>query len=244
MNEVTPSSRQATRTETYRWVDLWGWPIRAMHWLAALCIVMLLVTGFYIGRPYFMTGGEASQHYLMGWARFLHLSAGALLVATAIIRFYWLFKGNRFERWSALFPVRPKDWVNLYRQIKYYLLIRSEQAPKYLGHNPLQQLSYSALYGVALVMVVTGFAMYGQYDPAGFFYKNFGWVTDLLGGIQMVRFLHHILAWVFLIFIPVHVYLALRADLLEHTGVISSIITGGRFARSDVQYEDEQTDAA
>jgi Ni/Fe-hydrogenase b-type cytochrome subunit len=210
-----------------------------MHWAAALAVVTLIATGFYIGRPYFMTGGEASEHYLMGWARFLHFSAAALLVATAIVRFYWLFRGNRFERWSALFPVRPRDWVNLYRQVKYYLLISPEKTPRYLGHNPLQQLSYTAIYAVAAIMVITGFAMYGQYNPAGFFYKTFGWVVPLMGGIQIVRFVHHVLSWIFLIFIPVHVYLSLRADLLEHTGVISSIISGGRFVRADQEYADD-----
>ena len=40
-----------------------------MHWIAAACVVVLMVTGFYIGRPYFMTSGEASAHFLMGWVR-------------------------------------------------------------------------------------------------------------------------------------------------------------------------------
>ena len=38
---------------TSEWVYLWGWPLRAMHWIAAACIVVLTVTGFYIGKPYF-----------------------------------------------------------------------------------------------------------------------------------------------------------------------------------------------
>lgn len=41
----------------YKWAYLWHWPIRAMHWVAAAAIVVLVVTGFYIGKPYFMTGG-------------------------------------------------------------------------------------------------------------------------------------------------------------------------------------------
>ena len=72
--------------------------------------------------------------------------------------------------------------------------------------------------------MVTGFAMYGQSNPGGFFYTLFGWVGPLLGGIQVVRFVHHVLTWVFLIFIPIHVYLAHarrhpradRDDLLDH----------------------------
>jgi Ni,Fe-hydrogenase I cytochrome b subunit len=55
----------------------------------------------------------------------------------------------------------------------------------------------------------------------------------------MVRFVHHVLTWVFLIFIPIHVYLALRADLLERAGVVSSIITGGRFVDTSHHHVDE-----
>jgi Ni/Fe-hydrogenase b-type cytochrome subunit len=226
-------------TGNRRWVYLWQWPIRAMHWAAALSILVLVVTGFYIGQPYFITGGEASAHYLMGWVRFLHFAAAGVFVATAIIRVYWLFAGNKFERWRALFPVSRTDWVNVFKQIKFYLMIQPEKAPHYLGHNPLQQFSYTGMYAVALAQVVTGFAMYGQSRPGGLWYTVFGWVVPLLGGIQVVHFVHHVLTWAFLIFIPIHIYLALRADVLERTGTISSIVSGGRFVSSDVDYVDQ-----
>jgi Ni/Fe-hydrogenase 1 B-type cytochrome subunit len=226
-------------TGNYRWVYLWEWPIRAMHWLAAGSIVVLVGTGFYIGRPYFFTTGEASAHYLMGTVRFLHFAAAAVFVATAIVRVYWLFAGNKFERLGALFPVHGRDWVNLWKQVKFYLMIQPEKAPHYLGHNPLQQLSYTAIYAVAGMQVITGFAMYGQANPRGFFYLTFGWVAHLLGGIQEVHFVHHVLTWAFIIFFPIHLYLALRADHLERTGTISSIISGGRFVRADGEYVDQ-----
>lgn len=224
----------------YRWVYLWHWPIRAMHWVAAASIVVLVVTGFYIGRPYFMTAESGGQSpFVMGWMRFLHFAAAAVLVATGVIRVYWLFAGNRFERWKALFPVRPRDWVNLFRMIKYYLMVHPERAPHYLGHHPLQQLSYTGVYALVVVQVVTGFALYGLADPGGFFATTFGWVGPVMGGWQIVRFVHHVVTWAFIIFVPVHIYLALRADLLERTGVISSIVSGGRFVRADIEYEDD-----
>ena len=223
----------------YRWVYLWEWPIRVMHWIAAICIVVLTVTGLYIGKPYFITSGEASAHFLMGWMRFFHFAAAGLLVMTAIVRGYWLFMGNKYERLRALFPVRPRDWVNLVRMVKFYLMIRPERAPHYLGHNPLQQLSYTGVYLLAGVMVITGFAMYGQSDPNGFFYAAFNWIGALVGGMPVVRFIHHALTWAFLIFIPIHVYLAIRADQLERTGVISSIVSGGRFVPADKTFVDE-----
>ena len=223
----------------YRWVYLWHWPIRTMHWIAALSLFVLVVTGLYIGRPYFMTGTGDADAYIMGWMRFIHFSAAGTLVATAIIRVYWLLAGNKFEKWTALLPWRPREWANLVKQVKFYLMIHPEKAPHYLGHNPLQQLSYTGLYAVALFQVVTGFAMYGLANPGGVFDVAFGWVGPVLGGWPMLRFLHHVATWVFVIFIPVHVYLAMRADLLERTGTVSSIVSGGRFVRSDLTYEDD-----
>jgi Ni/Fe-hydrogenase b-type cytochrome subunit len=221
----------------YQWIQLWNWPIRAMHWLAALSVLTLVVTGLYIGRPYFLTSGDTSSHFLMGWMRFTHFVAAGVLVATGVVRIYWLFAGNRFERWPALFPVMRRDWVNLVKQVKFYLLIHPEKAPHYLGHNPLQQFSYTAIYTVTFVSVLTGFALYGQANPGGLFYRLFNWVT-VFGGLSFVRFVHHIMTWVFLIFLPIHIYLAVRADLLEHTGTISSVISGGRFVPADVDWED------
>ena len=226
-------------TGDYGWRYLWGLPLRLMHWIAALCIVVLAVTGFYIGKPYFLTSGEASSHFLMGKVRLLHFGAAGLLVATGIVRIYWLFAGNKFERFIALFPVRPRDWVNMWQQIKFYLMIQPEKAPHYLGHNPLQQLSYTGMYAVAIVMVVTGFTLYGQANPGGIFHTLFAWVPPLFGGLQRVRFVHHVLTWAFLAFIPIHIYLAMRSDVLERTGTISSIVSGGRFVRQDVDYVDD-----
>jgi Ni/Fe-hydrogenase b-type cytochrome subunit len=117
-------------------------------------------------------------------------------------------------------------------------MIQPEKAPHYLGHNPLQQVSYTFVYLLAAFMVASGFAMYGQSAPGGFFFRAFGWIGPLFVGMPVVRFLHHVATWLFLIFIPIHIYLAIRADLLERTGVISSIISGGRFVPADEKFID------
>jgi Ni/Fe-hydrogenase 1 B-type cytochrome subunit len=224
----------------YKLVYLWHWPIRMMHWAAAGSLVVLIVTGFYIGSPYFLTSGEPSSHFLMGRMRFLHFAAAGVLVATAIVRVYWLFQGNRFESYKALLPISREDWVNLWKLLKKYLFIRPAEAPHYMGHNPLQQFSYTAIYGVAIVQVVTGLYMYGLSDPGGFFYTWLGWVGPALGGAQIARFLHHVLTWAWLIFLPIHIYLTVRADVLHNESRVSSIITGGRYVRADVEFVDEK----
>jgi Ni/Fe-hydrogenase 1 B-type cytochrome subunit len=201
--------------------------------------VTLALTGFYIGKPYFFTSGSASEHFLMGRVRFIHFTAAGVLVATAILRAYWLFAGNKFERWKALFPVRKTDWVNMGRVVRSYLFVKPHEAPQYLGHNPVQQLSYTGIYVLGLLQVLTGFYMYGLSNPGGLFFNAFGWVGALLGGAQVARFVHHTLTWFWLIFLPVHVYLAVRADVLHKESTISSIISGQRTVRADVEFVDD-----
>lgn len=223
----------------YKRVQLWHWGVRSMHWISALCIVTLVVTGFYIGRPYFLTGGEPSDHFLMGRFRFTHFLAAAILVVTGMVRVYWLFVGNRFERWTALFPYHVEDWKNMWLVVKKYLFVEPWKAPHYLGHNPLQQVTYSLIYASAVVQVLTGFYMYGLADPGGFFFTWFGWVGSVMGGAQIVRFLHHVITWVWIIFLPVHVYLTIRADVVHRESRISSMVGGGRYVRADVEFVDD-----
>lgn len=222
----------------FTWVYLWSAPLRAMHWIAAACIIVLIVTGFYIGRPYFMTSGEASSHFLMGRVRFIHFTAAAVFVMTAIVRFYWLFAGNKFERWGALFPVTRGNLSRTMRTTGEYLTFGRQKGPSMVGHEPLQQYAYTLLYLMALVMVVTGFSMYGQSNPDGIIFRVFAWVPTLFGGLQRVRLVHHVLTWAFVIFAIIHVYFILRADYLERLGRVSSIITGGRYVSMAEEYED------
>jgi Ni/Fe-hydrogenase b-type cytochrome subunit len=235
-----PTQTDRAGEPSYRWVYLWHWPIRAMHWAAAASVAVLVVTGFYIGRPYFAPApAETIDLFVMGRMRFLHFTAAGVLVATGIIRVYWLFAGNRYERFSALFPLSSgKDLRNLGLVIRKYVLMRWESGPHYIGHNPLQQVAYTAMYGVVLIQIATGFALYGLSDPDGFFYRVFGWESLFLGGVPVVRFIHHVLTWVILIFVPIHVYLALRADFTDRGGSISSIVSGGRYVKDDLHYED------
>lgn len=225
-------------TGRYLWVYLWQAPLRAMHWVAAIAIVLLIASGFWIGRPFFLSNAQTTGSYATQWARLIHFVAAWLLAATAIVRVYWLVAGNRFERLPALFPLRPRDWRNMVKQILYYSFIRREEdTPKYVGHNPFQQLFYTSLYAAAIVMVVTGFALYGLATPDGLVFRLFNWVNDLFG-MQLVRFVHHVTTWYFVIFPITHIYFAMRSDVTEHGGGISSIISGGKFVDARHQYED------
>ena len=119
-----------------------------------------------------------------------------------------------------------------------YFTFRPEKQPNMVGHEPLQQVAYTFLYLMVIVMVITGFTMYGQSAPNGFFYRIFTWVPPLFGGLQIVRAVHHMLTWVFIIFAMIHIYFTIRSDYIERIGRVSSMITGGRYVNTDEKYED------
>ena len=55
----------------FTWVYLWSAPIRAMHWIAAACVLTLIVTGFYIGTPV-LRDGRRGERALPDGSRAVH----------------------------------------------------------------------------------------------------------------------------------------------------------------------------
>jgi Ni,Fe-hydrogenase I cytochrome b subunit len=98
-------------------------------------------------------------------------------------------------------------------------------------------VAYTGIYLLAGVAVVTGLALYALYAPDHWFFRYFFWLDQLVGS-QYVRLVHLLMLWVFLAFIPIHIYLAIRADTVERDGAISSIFSGGRWCRKGSHFED------
>jgi Ni/Fe-hydrogenase 1 B-type cytochrome subunit len=231
-------SRRRDEPGAFRYVPVWDWQLRSLHWLALLLIVLLSATGILMGGGRLVYAGAQGDPLFFAYLRLIHFSAGWLLLATAIIRIAGLFlASNRYQRWDALFPVRPRDLKNLFTVAQNYLFCRFDRGPHYIGHNPLQQVAYTGIYAVGLVALLTGFALYALYAPDNWLAHYLLWFDRLIG-VQYIRLVHLLVMWVFLIFIPIHVYLAIRADTVEREGGISSIVSGGRWCRRGTKFED------
>ena len=48
------------------------------HWSMAICIVILIITGFYIGVPFTIGAGETGQKFLVANVRLSHIFFGFL----------------------------------------------------------------------------------------------------------------------------------------------------------------------
>lgn len=205
-------------------------PVRVWHWINALAITVLGVTGYFIGSPLPTMPGEASDHFVMGYIRFAHFAAGYLLAIGLLGRIYWAIVGNHHARemfWLPLF--QRAYWVEVLGMLKWYAFLTARPG-RYVGHNPLARFAmvFSFLL-TAVFMVLTGFALYAEGSQAGSWQdKLFGWIIPLFGQSQDVHTLHHLGLWVLLSFVIVHVYAAIREDIMGRSSVISTMISGYR----------------
>jgi Ni/Fe-hydrogenase 1 B-type cytochrome subunit len=231
-------SRRSDEPEGFRYVCVWDWQLRVIHWAAVFLILLLSATGILMGESRFIYDGTGEHSAYFSYLRLIHFSAGWFLVACAILRVAGLFlASNRFQRWDALFPVKPRDLKNLFQVAQNYLFCRFERGPHYIGHNPLQQVAYTAIYAVGVAAIVTGFALYALYAPESWPFHYLVWFDNLVG-VQRIRLVHLLIMYIFLAFIPIHVYLSIRADTVEREGAISSIVSGGRWCRKGARFED------
>lgn len=220
-----------------RSVYVWELPVRIYHWTNVILLPILMITGLYIGKPVLLTPGEAYSNFLMGKMRYIHALAAWLFISAFIFRFYWAFVGNEyagFRPWRKGFVADGVDTV------KYYLFLKKEHTV-HIGHNVLAQLSYFFFMWIgSTIIILTGLAMQAEIHPGGFQDRYFGWVIPLLGNSFNVRSYHHLTAWAFVVFVIVHVYMAVRQDILDDDGAISSMINGHRFLLADGEGENDK----
>lgn len=210
-------------------------PVRLWHWTNAAAITILAITGYLIGSPLPTLPGEASQHYVMGTIRFLHFSAGYIFAIGFLFRIYWAFVGNHHARQLFILPFwRRSYWVELWEEACWYLFLE-KKPKKYVGHNPLAQFAMFFAIGLgSIFMIFTGFALYSQgTGPGSWQDRLFGWVIEVSGGGMNVHTLHHLGMWVIVIFVIIHVYAAIREDIVSRQSMVSTMISGVRMFKDD-----------
>lgn len=214
----------------YERVYVWQWPIRVFHWVLALALLVLFVSGWLIGNPVLVSNGEAVDHFVMGRVREVHLASGMVFAVAFAWRAAWFFLGNRHARSGFPAVWRATWWRNLWRQATDYLQL--EAGHPHLGHNALAGLSYAVLVaGLGAAQILTGFALLGQAQPGGLSERLFGWVLPLLGGGMRTTAWHHLFAWGFVVFVITHVYILFIDARQYRNGLIVSMITGFKFRR-------------
>ena len=221
-NEVSDTNtcleREMEFTSAYRW----------QHWIRALSIVILTVTGFYIAEP-FVTSipNPEPTNFMQALFRSWHEIFGFLLIAVVLFKSYLFIFAKRYrdEIGSIKDFLNPKVWA---KQIGYYLLVSKH--PHLKGtYNPLQFVAYLGFYVLMLILIITGLILYVHVyhnGLGGFLYDPMRSIEVMLGGLAWVRELHHIAMWGVILFVTVHVYMAIYNAVFGKDGSMDAIFSG------------------
>lgn len=122
-------------------VRIWDLPTRLFHWLLAICVLGLVVTGQF--------GGNA-----MVW----HFRLGYTVLTLLLFRLVWGLTGGHWSRWTQL-PMAPT-------QVLGYLFGRST-GHAWAGHNPAGSWSLVLMLVWLLLQVSTGLVSDDEIANAG-----------------------------------------------------------------------------
>ena len=174
-------------------------PVRIMHWLNAIAMLMMITSGWgvydddpILGWLYFpdwaRLGGWAASSLL--W----HFAAMWLLMVNGLFYLIYGFATGRFRR--KLLPIRVSEFIETVRETLRFQLAHEDLT----RYNAVQKLLYLVVICAGVSQVVTGFAIW---KPV-----QLSWLTALFGGFQGARLVHFLGMSVIVGFLLVHVALA------------------------------------
>jgi Ni/Fe-hydrogenase 1 B-type cytochrome subunit len=234
MTAPAAAARESQLTRVY----VWDLPVRLTHWLLAISITVLAVTGFYIGNPFIIAPDPAGQQFVMGTVQAIHFFAAIVFSLSELARIAWMFVGNRYARWNQMIPTSKRRWQLTWEWLKFYLLFRTV-TPRFVGHNPLAGLTYILVYLLCIVAALTGYAMFSVQAGVDSPMRIFSVLLPLFGGAQTTRWIHHTIMWLLVIFVIHHISCALLVTRAAKNATIESMFSGFRFARPEVLATEE-----
>ena len=237
-NLATPDANASDLKSARRQTSVYVYeaPVRIWHWTNALAIVVLIVTGYFIGSPPpTMGAGEAYNQFYFGYIRFTHFAAGMILTVGFFGRIYWAFVGNTHARQMFTLPVTNRRWwYELIYELRWYMFMVKEPK-KYVGHNPMAHAAmfFFMTLGISFMMI-TGWALYAEGAGQGSLPDTaMGWLLGWIGNSQILHMLHRFGMWSIVIFVLIHVYAALREDIMSRQSTVSTMLSGHRTFKDD-----------
>lgn len=86
-------------------IYVWEAPVRIWHWAMAVCMAVMIVTGFLIGAPLVANVGDTWVTYDFGYIRLAHFVAGMIFTILFVYRIFWAIVGNRYARMIFIPPL-------------------------------------------------------------------------------------------------------------------------------------------
>src|SRR5258707_9470583 len=213
MNQIENLAPGVPTPTPHRRRRLHPWPLRIMHWVNAVVMLVMITSGWGIyDDDVIIRGFHFSPFWRLGdwaaWSLNWHFAGMWFLVINGLAYLVYGFASGRFR--EKLLPIRPAEVLQTVIDT-LHLKIAHEDITVY---NAVQKLLYIIVILAGISQVITGVAIWKPLQFSG--------LVSLLGGFQTARVLHFAGMAVIVGFLIVHMALALFVPK-----TLWAMITGG-----------------
>ncbi len=217
---------------------------RIIHWVNAISILAAVITGLYIGHPYYQSfiADPAVDKYVMAYNRLIHFVGAIILDVTSIIIAY-LYFFSRFEKpYQKVIP-NKKNLAEFW-EVVVNLFSFNRRKNFDSTHSDSFNTVYFTIFHILLVMMLlTGLQLYvhglesglssvGTWWPA-LLHLSTDWTLTVFGGNMGVRIAHHTMMWWIIVWTIFHIYYQIWRTIFWREGDIAIVFGGEKFVKAD-----------
>ncbi|HHH19439.1 MAG TPA: Ni/Fe hydrogenase [Campylobacterales bacterium] len=219
--------------------------MRINHWVVAICMVAAIVTGLYIGHPYYQSfiADPAVDKYVMAWNRWIHFMAAIIFDVSSIVVAY-LYFFSRFEKpYKKLIPT-PSNLKEFFAVLINLLTLNRVKKFDSSHADSFNAVYFFIFHLMLLWMLLTGLQLYvhglasglssiGSWWPA-MLHLATDWTVVVTGGTYMdVRISHHTTMYYIIGWVMFHIYYQIWRTVFWQEGDISIVVGGSKYVKED-----------
>ncbi len=228
--------KQVKRMTTY---------MRINHWVVAFSMIGAIVTGLYIGHPYYQSfiADPAVSKYVMAWNRWVHFMIAIIFDVSSIVIAYMYFF-SRFEKpYKKIIPT-GKNIKEFFEVILNLITLNRRKNFDSTHSDSFNTVFFLVFHLMLAWMLLTGLQLYVHGLASGLSSIGNWWpwmlhlVTDwtipVTGGTLMdVRISHHSIMWWIMAWIVFHIYYQVWRTIFWKEGDIGIVVGGDKFVKDE-----------
>ena len=228
--------------------------MRINHWVVAFSMIAAVLTGLYIGHPYYQSyiADPAVGKYVMAWNRWIHFMIAIIFDVSSIVIAY-LYFFSRFEKpYKKILPTGEN--IKEFFDVIINLLTLNRTKNFDSTHSDSFNTVFFLMFHLMLAwMLLTGLQLYVHGLESGLSSIGNWWpwmlhlATDwtipvsnwLIGStsptpsIMDVRISHHITMWLILAWVAFHIYYQVWRTIFWKEGDVGIVISGTKYVKEE-----------
>lgn len=217
--------------------------MRVNHWVVAICMVAAVITGLYIGHPYYQSfiADPAVGKYVMAWNRWIHFMVAIIFDVSSIVVAY-LYFFSRFEKpYKKLVP-NGKNITEFFEVLLNLITLNRRKKFDSAHADSFNAVFFFVFHLLLVWMLLTGLQLYVHGLGSGI--SSIGawwpwmlhiatdWTIVVTGGTLMdVRISHHLSMWWILAWVAFHIYYQVWRTIFWKEGDIAIVVGGSKFVK-------------